>query len=140
MKRYVNGFMYSNDKKRVVLIRKNQPQWQKGYLNGVGGKIELNETPQQAIVREFEEETGVVTDELEWTLFSIIRRDLEYEVYFFFCVSDKVYDAKTTEAEEIGLYEVSRLPNNVIANLKWLIPISLDNNIEYDKPLIIKHR
>jgi 8-oxo-dGTP diphosphatase len=58
---YVNGFMFSPDHQRVALIHKRQPTWQAGYLNGIGGKIELGETAAEAMVREFSEETGVAT-------------------------------------------------------------------------------
>ncbi|PIE78988.1 MAG: hypothetical protein CSA15_05000, partial [Candidatus Delongbacteria bacterium] len=56
---YVNGFMYSEDEKKIVLIKKNTPEWQRGLFNGIGGSIEAGESPEEAIVREFEEETGV---------------------------------------------------------------------------------
>ncbi len=40
MKRYVAGLMFSKDEKYVALVIKNKPDWQKGLLNGIGGKIE----------------------------------------------------------------------------------------------------
>ena len=40
--KYVTGFLFSPDKKSVVLINKNRPAFQVGKLNGVGGKIEEN--------------------------------------------------------------------------------------------------
>jgi 8-oxo-dGTP pyrophosphatase MutT (NUDIX family) len=42
----------------VLLVRKNRPEWQKGRLNLVGGKIEPGETPEEAAVRELYEEAG----------------------------------------------------------------------------------
>ena len=59
VKRYVVGFLLNYDRTQVVLIRKNRPAWQAGHLNGVGGKIEMGETPIEAMTREFEEETGL---------------------------------------------------------------------------------
>ncbi len=44
MKGYVLGFAFDEDYEWVALIKKNRPQWQAGKLNGVGGKIEPNET------------------------------------------------------------------------------------------------
>lgn len=41
----------------LMLYRNKQPN--KGKWNGLGGKIELGETPHQAIVREIEEESGL---------------------------------------------------------------------------------
>jgi 8-oxo-dGTP diphosphatase len=45
MIKYVVGFLFNEGKTKVVLIKKNRPDWQKGYFNGVGGKIEGDETP-----------------------------------------------------------------------------------------------
>lgn len=56
---------------RTFLIKGNQViciKYKKdniGYVDIPGGKIELNETPQQAAVREFKEETGIDISELE---------------------------------------------------------------------------
>ena len=58
MKKYVTGFLFSKDASHVVLIKKINPQWQNGLFNGVGGKIETNETSIAAMVREFFEETA----------------------------------------------------------------------------------
>src|SRR5258708_364006 len=50
---YVCGFMMSYDLMQFLLIRKTHPDWQKGKLNGIGGKIEthlINEVTKQDIV------------------------------------------------------------------------------------------
>ena len=61
---YCLGFGYYND--CVVLIKKERPKWQKGFLNGVGGKLEKNETALEAMIREFFEETGQMTTADQW--------------------------------------------------------------------------
>lgn len=55
---YVAGFLFSENLLSVALIRKEKPAWQKGCLNAIGGKIEENETPFEAMKREFTEEAG----------------------------------------------------------------------------------
>ena len=40
MERMVVGFAFTEDRRSVILIRKNRPEWQAGRLNGVGGHIE----------------------------------------------------------------------------------------------------
>lgn len=56
MKHYVLGFLFgpADD---VLLTRKNEPDWQKGFWNGIGGKIEdSDKNPENAMNREFYEE------------------------------------------------------------------------------------
>ena len=38
--KYVVGFMFNPTEDAVLLIRKTHPAWQKGKLNGVGGRID----------------------------------------------------------------------------------------------------
>ena len=47
-----------NNRHDTLLILKDRPEWQKGRLNLPGGKIEEGENPEQAALRELEEETG----------------------------------------------------------------------------------
>ncbi len=136
---YVNGFMYSEDEKKIVLIKKNTPEWQRGLFNGIGGSIEAGESPEEAIVREFEEETGVKTDEDEWKLFAIISKESKYKVYFFVAFTDKVLTAKTIEKEEVIICDMDNLPNKMIPNLNWLIPMSLDKEVDFSSPVIINY-
>lgn len=62
---YVLGFAFDLGG-NVALIRKTHPDWQAGRWNGVGGARNGMETPVEAMVREFEEETGVKTHAVQW--------------------------------------------------------------------------
>ncbi len=137
---YVTGFMYSTDKKRVVLIKKINPEWQRGHLNGVGGKIEQGETPEVAMSREFEEETGVGTTPEAWKAFAVINGGQEYKVYFLYTIDDNLTQAKTVEAEKVEIYVVDDLPRNVLHNLRWLIPMSLDSKLSFEHPIEIEEK
>jgi ADP-ribose pyrophosphatase YjhB (NUDIX family) len=57
--KYVCCFLFSHCGKYVYLIRKKRPNWQLGYLNGVGGKVEKGESCETAMIREIYEEAGV---------------------------------------------------------------------------------
>ena len=52
VKKYVTGFLFSQDSSHVVLIKKINPAWQRGLFNGVGGKVEVNESSIDAMVRD----------------------------------------------------------------------------------------
>ena len=71
MKRYVVGFLFRNNGTEVALVRKLKPEWQRGRLNGIGGKIEPNEDSRAAMMREFAEETGANVD--DWRAFAWLR-------------------------------------------------------------------
>ncbi len=135
---YVTGLMFSADRKKIILITKLNPDWQRGLLNGIGGKIEPGESPVAAICREFTEETGVITVPVQWTNFAIINHLDEYHVTFFVTFDDTMFTAKTTEKEVVGLYDVDDLPPNLVVNLRWLIPLALDTGLRFDMPAVFQ--
>lgn len=48
---------------KILMVKRNEPEAKGAHLKWEipGGKVEFNESPQEAIVREVEEETGVKT-------------------------------------------------------------------------------
>ena len=138
MKRYVVGFLFTKDAKHVVLIRKLNPEWQRGLFNGVGGKIEINENSCDAMAREFGEETGVIINPKEWTCFACIHRPGFYDLDIYRAHSDLAFDVRTIEKEEVHLLKVNELPKNIIPNLQWLIPLALDKQADFSNPISIQ--
>ena len=125
--KYVMGFYFSSDKKRIVLIEKIMPIWQAGKLNGVGGKVEAGESHKEAMSREFKEETGVNTIPNSWDeVVHYTGKGWHMKVYIAY---GDVNKARTIEEEQVGIYEVDNLPKNIMSNLKWLIPIALQTDI-----------
>lgn len=128
---YVCGFMFDGD--RVLLIRKNRPDWQAGKLNGIGGKVEDGEDMNIAMVREFYEETGITTKPEAWkevaTLSKIDRlgNDDGWIVYFVAMKGD-IHIATTMTDEALVIYPhtlVSFHYSELIPDLKWIIPMAL---------------
>jgi 8-oxo-dGTP diphosphatase len=121
---YVVGFLFSPDYKKVVLIRKNRPQWQVGKLNGVGGHVEVGEFPCDAMSREFVEETGVYLN--GWEDFFTIENEFAY-VHFFWYSSEDYSRVQSLTDEIVEIHDVDNLFSlDVIPNLRWLIPMVLD--------------
>ena len=58
-RRYSAVALFSQDLEHVLLIHKQKPAWQAGKANFPGGKVDAGETPEQALVRELEEELGI---------------------------------------------------------------------------------
>lgn len=58
MKKYVVVFLFTKDYKKVLMVKRNKQPY-KDCWNGIGGKIEENETEVQATIRECYEETKI---------------------------------------------------------------------------------
>lgn len=128
MKHYVVGFAFDLEKRRVVLIEKKRPAWQKGRFNGVGGKIEKGEAPFDAMVREFKEEAGI---EVYYQWRPLIKlHTIKWEVFFFYSFTD-ISNCRTMTDELITIIPTKRIPSmsTIISSLKWLVPMCLDPEI-----------
>lgn len=119
---YVLGFAFTDDG-RVLLIEKKRPEWQAGRLNGVGGRVETTESSCQAMVREFQEETGVETGEGDWHFRGrMYARD--WSVFVFSMTSEKVKAAKTKTDERLFFHyldEIGLIEPRCIENVAALI-------------------
>lgn len=118
---YAVGFAFSPLGDKVVLIRKHRPRWQAGRLNGVGGHVEEGETPFDAMRREFREETGVWVH--DWTHFATLN--CVGGIVEFFSSSIDVRRVGTCTDEEVEIHSALTLPEDVVPELYWLIPMAL---------------
>jgi 8-oxo-dGTP diphosphatase len=153
--RYVAGFLFDKKGEQVALIEKQRPDWQRFKLNGIGGKIEKNqrncmcyendcdqtnfdpcicpwETPDEAMRREFREETGV--DLTPWRLYCVLH-NARFEVNFFCAFDDAVFDVRTNTDEQVRVYDLVnvldfRMTHPLIDNLRWLIPMAFSTVYE----------
>lgn len=129
---YVVGFWFNNARDRVALIRKIKPEWQKGLLNGVGGKVEGNESFRQAMVREFQEETGVETIEGNWTLAIEQRGENYFLAVFHGKALTNVCEDFIKADEQVEWYNVKELleREDLIKNLPWFITLAFDKDVK----------
>jgi 8-oxo-dGTP diphosphatase len=129
--KYVCGFLFNEALDEVLLIQKERPEWQRGRLNGIGGKIEeFDKSNIDAMTREFKEEAGLTISDWNFCFSLIADRDIKYEVHFFYAVSDMFSNAVAQTDEILIRAKVNNLPNEVIPNLRWIIPLCLDKNVK----------
>lgn len=125
---YVLGFMFSPCLNEVLFVRKQKPAWQAGFMNGPGGKIEPGEKPTHAMVREFQEETGIATSLHDWTHYAEVSGP-EFRVECFFAKGD-VRQASSTTSEPVCVVrtkDIHPLQKWGIQNLAWLVSLALDS-------------
>lgn len=109
---------------------KNDRVWQRNALNGIGGKIEsADQTPHDAMVREFQEETGYKTKPEDWNLYSILRNS-QFTLNVFTTTCD-LKQLRTVTDEQVEIHQVGLVPDSeLIPNLLWLIPLALDSKVQ----------
>lgn len=73
---------YPMDEQRQILLGRKLTGWQKGYLNGFGGKIMVNESTVNAAVRELQEESTLIAK----------PDDMKYRGYITFEFPDEFID------------------------------------------------
>jgi 8-oxo-dGTP pyrophosphatase MutT (NUDIX family) len=127
---YVVGFMYSRLQDKIVLVQKQKPAWQKNLLNGIGGKIEDSETPLNAMVREFFEETKVRTGPEAWKLLGVFTNEIRDSATVYFYANEVRYLPEFPEFndnyEPIFINAFSDMlkgeySRDVVLNLNWII-------------------
>lgn len=126
IQKYTLGFLFNHDLTKVLLIHKLRPEWQKGMVNGLGGKFEKEETAKECIVREIEEETSLKTNTDDWQKVGELHSskfavDVMTTIY-----QGKEIDAISNEEEKVEWFPTENLPKNIMTNLSWLIPIALE--------------
>lgn len=140
MDRHVVGFAL-DEANRVCLIWKTHPAWQAGLLNGVGGHIEEGESPEEAMRREFQEETGL--DLPAWELMVMMTFPGAQLYIYRARVSAEVLSGVTTMTEEtVSIMPLDTaiwyaLNHGAIPNLAWLLPLAAYTADTYD-PIRVK--
>ncbi len=132
MTEYVVGFAFIENDSGVFMIRKKRPIWQKGYLNGIGGKVKGDgESHWTAMTREFAEEAGVFVPEPDWKHVLTVAYPVNGAmVYFFKTILPRhlANDVKTMTDEKIELWTINCLCDldgvrpPMVRNLSWILP------------------
>jgi 8-oxo-dGTP diphosphatase len=123
MEKYVVGIIFDTACENTLLIRKNRPVWQAGRLNGVGGRIEADETPYAAMVRECEEECGLVLE--NWSLVKIYSDKKHFAVYYFATTTSNLSFALSITDECLEIWKVENLHNaNIVPPTEDFLNIS----------------
>ncbi len=100
MKKYVLLLLFTKDYKKILLIKRKKKPF-KDLYNGIGGKIENNETAQEATIRECYEESKIQIENpklLVTCKYPIsVNSDEEKEMHVLYDFADEVEVKETYE-------------------------------------------
>jgi ADP-ribose pyrophosphatase YjhB (NUDIX family) len=102
------GIVFNSDKTQVLLIkRKDIPIW---VLPG--GGVESNETAEDAVVREIEEETGVIVEiERKCAEYTPLNRLAAFTSVFICYIKSGKLSSHSSETAAIQFYPLNQLPS-----------------------------
>lgn len=114
--KYVIGLAFNAQHNKVLLqLKKKGPKFNIGFLNPPGGKVELGESFNGAMRREFVEETGLASEQSDWLRFHFERHVSGAELHCY--VTDKlpIYSAQTTTIEPNVIVELVTTRNGWVS-------------------------
>lgn len=152
MFKYTLCFIIQNE--RVLLLNREKSRWM-GSWNGVGGKIQGDETPTDCILREVLEETGIKLNKIKYkgVISQVIDNFEKGYIYVFISrlPDDYIYNTPKKFSEGIlDWKEISWILNpkntGVVADIPKVLPVMLqDENIYehlcvFEKNILVEYK
>jgi len=130
-------------KNNKILLSMKKRSFGKGKYNGVGGKLEKNETPEQAMIRECEEEIFVTPTEYEkfGTMDFIEYESGEKEKLIFHLYVATKWKGTPKESDEMKpkWFDINKIPyDKMFPDDSYWLPLVLEGKkikgyFEFDK-------
>lgn len=127
----VYGILFSEDKKEVLLVqRRDLPVW---VLPG--GGLDPGETPEEGVIREVEEETGLQVKIVREIAQYLPVNRLTQKTYFFECVSIGGKMQANSESKAVTFFSLTKLPSKLAPPFKkWIDDACLQKQEVLIKP------
>ena len=118
-------------KNNKILLAMKKRGFGEGKYNGVGGKVKIDETPEEAMIRETQEEIAVTPTKFEKVGF------IEFDEYYkgkkekiaFHLYIVNEWKGEPTESEEMSPYwfDINNIPyNKMLPDDKYWLPLILE--------------
>lgn len=126
----ISTLCYIQDKDKYLMIHRNKRDNDlfKDFWNGIGGKLKINESPEEGVIREAKEETGLTISnpKLKGVITFPNNHDTEETWYVFvFIVTEFKGDLKENEEGTLKWVPIKEISKLNIQNadrhfLEWL--------------------
>jgi 8-oxo-dGTP diphosphatase len=116
-----------NDNNETLFGQRQNTGWMDGQLMGPAGHIEQGEFASTGLIRELEEEIGVIIapEDLEFAgILHRIASDDERSEFFFFCRkwTGEIQNLEPNKCKALTWHSINNLPDNTVDYLKVAIP------------------
>lgn len=130
----VNIYVVNDGK--LMLSRRANTGWMDGHLCAPGGHVEAGETPTIAMIREIQEELGIVVkqEDLEFLCVAVRNTSPTEYVAYEFVIRDKDYkfvNNETDKCSELVWVDPTDLPEDTIADFRYIIEQALNGGKRY---------
>lgn len=120
-------FLEKDDK--ILLLRRYNTGYEDGNYSLVAGHVEKNETFMQSMIREAEEEAGIILREDNLEMVHVMNRkgervkdDDRVDVYFLASKwKGKIENKELLKCDELSWFEINKLPKNIIPSVNQAI-------------------
>lgn len=143
MLKYTICFIKRHDK--ILMLNREFPNWM-GVWNGVGGKLEKDETPEACVLREIKEETGIELSNKDVTYKGKVIWEVDQfrsgGMYAFIAELPDTYDYPTPAKKAEGILDWKKIdwllhPENAgVANVKYFLEQMLYEKKTYNHQFI----
>lgn len=130
MDKFCIGLLFSTDRQRIILIRdKGLNEINKTSLNAIKCQKFDNESDVRSMICGFHNKTNILFS--EWNKFCEIKKENDYitNCYRGYTNLDS-HLSSIAQNKAVHIYKIDKLIDEQLAsNLKWLIFLALDNDI-----------
>ncbi|WP_026909187.1 NUDIX hydrolase [Paucisalibacillus globulus] len=131
----------------ILLLNREASSWM-GSWNGVGGKLEEDESPTECILREIREETGIILQDVTFKGTVTWNVDSKYHngMYAFIAEVPDSYEYFTPIKTDEGILDWKKIdwilhPENTgVANLHYFLREMIQENHAYDYHFVYKDK
>jgi 8-oxo-dGTP pyrophosphatase MutT (NUDIX family) len=130
----VHLFLLNNNK--ILLQKRCNTGYEDGNYSVIAGHVEGNEKLTTAMIREAQEETGILIKENALEFIGVIHlysKDGEWLDFFFKCQNwqNEIVNAEPHKCSELKWFKINSLPQNTVSYVRKAIE-NFNNNIMLD--------
>jgi 8-oxo-dGTP diphosphatase len=123
------SYLFLERDNRILLLRRSNTGYEDGNYSLIAGHVEANESFSQCIMREAEEEAGILLNPKDLTVVHVMHRnsglDKRHErIDVFFTAADwkgSISNKEPQKCDDLSWFPKDSLPSNIIPYIKQAI-------------------